>query len=161
MFCFYSLCPVSAADSVELLIEFYMDGPAWLTLLSWINRFSDTHTLSQIDRPEWGREGNLPHTASEPHFTYLRQCASPEGFRTSPNQSSWKDLSFRIVNFHTIKYNLTNKQIGSFHFPPPEIARAYTVWGGRAGAVPPPRPVAPPLEEPELSHFSNLKLIEY
>ena len=47
-----------------------------------------------------GREGNLPRTASELHFTYLWQCASPEDFRTCPKQSSGKDLPFIIVNFY-------------------------------------------------------------
>ena len=53
-----------------------------------------------VSAVDWGREGNLPRTASEPHFTYLRQCASPEDFRTFPKQSSGKDLSFIIVNFY-------------------------------------------------------------
>ena len=35
-----------------------------------------------------GRGGNLPRTAFEPHFTYLRQCMSREDFQTSPKQSS-------------------------------------------------------------------------
>ena len=37
----------------------------------------------------------------QPYHNYLRQCTSPEGFRTSPKQSSKKDLPFIIVNFYT------------------------------------------------------------
>ena len=47
-----------------------------------------------------GGRANLPRTASLPHFTYLRQCASTKGFRTYPKQSSGKDLPFIIVNFY-------------------------------------------------------------
>ena len=43
-----------------------------------------------------GRKGNLPCTDSEPHFTYLRQWTSPEGFRTSPKQSSGKDPWWKL-----------------------------------------------------------------
>ena len=31
------------------------------------------------------RLGNLPHTAYEPHFIYLRQCASPRANEPPPN----------------------------------------------------------------------------
>ena len=59
----------------------------------WKNSF---YNITLSVRFGWrGRECNLPHTASKPHFNYLRQC-----FRTSPKQSSWKDLPFIIVYFY-------------------------------------------------------------
>ena len=61
------------------------------------------HLLSSHYSKFWpwpGREGNIPYTASEPHFTYLRQCTSPEGFWTSPKQSSGNDFPFIIDNFY-------------------------------------------------------------
>ena len=73
----------------------------WFMLYSAINAFKysvwgnrgivvGSPTLSQE------REGNLPRTASEPHFIYMQYCASLQGFRSSPKQSSGDVLTFYL-----------------------------------------------------------------
>ena len=56
-----------------------------------LNHFKHVHCNKStycIQNTERESEGNLPRTASEPHFTYLRQFLFPEGFRTSLSYSS-------------------------------------------------------------------------
>ena len=79
------------------LSEWYISWSKGGLEYKYSNRFISVSSLLQyipyiIER---GREGNLPGTASEPHFTYLRHCAS----KPPPKQSSLNDLPFVIVNF--------------------------------------------------------------
>ena len=53
---------------------------AWTTLRNMIVLLENPKPGKEVGSatpPSIAKEGNLPQTASEPHFTYLRQCASP------------------------------------------------------------------------------------
>ena len=58
-------------------------------------------------RVEGGREGNLPHTASEPHFTYLRR--PHRASEPPPNSLPGRIWPFIIVSFFLKRDNLIKR----------------------------------------------------